>query len=323
MSLRPLLDAYAPQGEDEIAPLGRMRALFALGPAALRRDHLDPGHFTASALVLSPNRTRIALIWHPRLKRWLQPGGHLEPDDPGPLEAARREVAEELGIDGLELLGEGIFDIDIHEIPANPREGAHQHFDLRFAFVAPHVDTRGELEARWVPLHEVGAVESDASVMRAVNRLRARLNQPMPPADVPMDDDAYAALIASFEDQRLPFQVWRHHRTHLIVAAWYLRHHAEAEALERMRSGILAMLEANGVRNTPTNGYHETLTRAWLRLVAAQLAESPALPLPEQARRALVALADQDVLLRHYTAARLLSPEARACWVEPDLAPLP
>lgn len=323
MNLAALLDSYEPADAAELEYLERMRALADVGPVALRRDHLDPGHFTASALVLSPNRCKVALVWHPKLARWLQPGGHLEPEDASPLEAARREVAEELGIDDLEQVGEGIFDIDIHDIPARPREGAHQHFDLRFAFVAPHTRTRGELEARWVHLHEVSEVESDASVMRAVSRLRARLNQPMPPAEVPEDQDAYAALVARFEDQRLPFQVWRHHRTHLIVATWYLAQHGEAGALERIRAGILAMLEANGVRNTPTNGYHETLTRAWLSLVAAQLARSPDLPPPALARRVLEGLADQNVLLRYYSEARLLSPEARAGWVEPDLAPLP
>lgn len=171
MHIAPLLDAYTPADPREAAFLVQMRALAALGPAANRRDHLDPGHFTASAFVLSPDRGSLALLFHPKLRRWLQPGGHLEATDTSPLAAALREIEEEIGLTGLTPLGDGLFDIDVHDIPANPREGAHQHFDLRFAFVAPVWTLDGEHEARWVPLAQVNDVESDASVMRAVGKL--------------------------------------------------------------------------------------------------------------------------------------------------------
>jgi 8-oxo-dGTP pyrophosphatase MutT (NUDIX family) len=40
---------------------------------------------------------RIGLIHHPRLHRWMLPGGHVEPDE-NPAEAALREVREETGL---------------------------------------------------------------------------------------------------------------------------------------------------------------------------------------------------------------------------------
>jgi len=61
------------------------------------------------------------------------------------LAAAQREVREETGVAELLPLGvrgvpgelvEGIFDVDVHQIPANSREGAHAHFDVRYAFEA-------------------------------------------------------------------------------------------------------------------------------------------------------------------------------------------
>ncbi|HWZ90456.1 MAG TPA: NUDIX domain-containing protein, partial [Polyangiaceae bacterium] len=92
--------------------------------------------------------------------------------------AARREVAEEVGLGELEPLttSHALFDVDIHAIPPHKLELAHEHFDVRFAFVAKTRDFRRSEEVadvRWVPLGEVDAVTSDRSVLRAVQKLRA------------------------------------------------------------------------------------------------------------------------------------------------------
>lgn len=174
MTLTELLDRYSPTDLREQDYLAQMRMLALEGDAALRRDHFDPGHFTASAFVLSPDGRNIALILHPKLRRWLQPGGHLELEDAGPLQATLREVAEEIGLSELEPLGEGLFDIDVHEIPKTFREPAHQHFDLRFAFTSRALQLDGEHEARWVRLEHVNEIGSDASVTRAVGKLLRR-----------------------------------------------------------------------------------------------------------------------------------------------------
>ena len=96
------------------------------------------GHITGSGFVLS-RAGRVLLIHHCALDRFLQPGGHVDRDET-PLEAARREVAEETGLHGLELLSCSDFltpwDVDSHEIPAKPKRGepAHVHHDFRYLF---------------------------------------------------------------------------------------------------------------------------------------------------------------------------------------------
>ncbi|MBV9013858.1 MAG: NUDIX domain-containing protein [Pseudonocardiales bacterium] len=56
-------------------------------------------HATASVFLFAcdDNTWRIGLIRHPRLGKWMLPGGHVEPDE-NPAEAALREVAEETGL---------------------------------------------------------------------------------------------------------------------------------------------------------------------------------------------------------------------------------
>jgi 8-oxo-dGTP pyrophosphatase MutT (NUDIX family) len=141
------------------------------------RDHYVPGHFTASAFILSPEGDALLLIHHRKLGRWLQPGGHVEPSDADLLAAARREAAEEVGGRDLTLdpRGSGVFDLDVHTIPAHGASPQHEHFDVRFLFRSP---TRRVVEgeeidgARWVPLAQLARdPAADASVLRAVRKL--------------------------------------------------------------------------------------------------------------------------------------------------------
>ena len=142
------------------------------------REHYRPGHFTCSSFVLSPDSTSLLLIYHSKLKRWLQPGGHTEPGDPDVFAAAHREALEETGIDGLQLVdGLVLFDLDIHLIPGRGDEAAHEHFDLRFLFQASGWEALAgsdAMDARWVGFADVNNHESDISVMRAVEKLRLR-----------------------------------------------------------------------------------------------------------------------------------------------------
>ena len=113
------------------------------------------------------------LIRHRRLGRWLQPGGHIDPGDDGPLAAAVREATEETGAGPFAVLG-GVFDLDIHAIPAIAREPVHRHFDVRFLLraaerrVAPSAGTE---TSRWVSRDAVSGFTSDRSVHRAVAKL--------------------------------------------------------------------------------------------------------------------------------------------------------
>ena len=79
-----------------------------------------------------------------------------------------------------------------------------------------------------------------------------------------------------------------------------------------------------GGANTESSGYHETITAAYITLLAEFLeACPPGLPLAEcLARLWATPLAERDMLFTFYSRERLFSTDARARWVDPDLAPL-
>jgi len=178
-SLHTLLLDYPATTLREKEARSRMLDLLERVEDPFGRTTVAPGHFTASSFVLNPTSDRVLLIRHRTLGLWLQPGGHFEESDEDLEDAARREVLEETGIGDLEELQDfpGLFDIDIHSIPANPKRGepAHQHFDLRLAFIArsDRITVCDEvIDARWVPLGDVAALGSDESVLRCTRRLQ-------------------------------------------------------------------------------------------------------------------------------------------------------
>ena len=143
-----------------------------------------------------------------------------------------------------------------------------------------------------------------------------------------MDDRDF---LRAFEAAAIPAARWTH-RDHVRMAFLYLRDHPFEASLARIRDGIKALNLANGGQNTATSGYHETVTVAWATLVRDAIRSAgtavPAdqkAPLADSARFLAVhaELLDKDRLRRHYSKDRLMSAEARAAFVAPDLEPLP
>lgn len=142
---------------------------------SLRKD------FTATGYVINPERTKILVIFHNKLQKWLPAGGHLEPNEL-PHEAALREVLEETGVcariirDDPEMGLYGEVDCQIPRpysilyqiIPQSKKDVEHIHVDFVYAMEAEE----GELDRRceevsnvaWLTKDEIFASECFDSV---------------------------------------------------------------------------------------------------------------------------------------------------------------
>ena len=135
-----------------------------------------------------------------------------------------------------------------------------------------------------------------------------------PKTELPLSSDAeIAELVGQFEACTLPYEHWTH-RAHLAVALHYLRAMPATTALDRLRHHIQLFNRTVG----DPGGNHETITRMFVRKVAAHLAANPDTHLPT-ATNELARDCDSIWLLTHYTKDRLWSPQARSEWLEPDL----
>jgi hypothetical protein len=110
------------------------------------------------------------------------------------------------------------------------------------------------------------------------------------------------------------------HRAHVRVAYVYLVEHDTDEAIACMRTALLAFLEHHAI---PPAKYHETLTRAWIFAVRHFMATSAGTNSADAFLTENPDLLDSKIMLTHYSAAVLFSPEARATFVEPDTSPIP
>ena len=137
-----------------------------------------------------------------------------------------------------------------------------------------------------------------------------------------MTDSELEDLVRRFGDCTLSKPEWTH-AAHLAVGLWHVSRYGRADALPRLRAGISRLNESHGTANTATGGYHETVTRAYVELLAAFAARHADEPVAARVVALLAdPLSDRKALLRFYSRGRLDSVEARLGWAEPDLAPL-
>lgn len=108
------------------------------------------------------------------------------------------------------------------------------------------------------------------------------------------------------------------HPSHVRLTLIYLARHGVDETRRCMADGLLLFATMKG----HPEKFHVTITRAWLELIDSARRLHPAARDPEALVAACPALLDKGALRRFYSPERLDSDDARAGWVEPDLAPI-
>lgn len=145
-------------------------------PDAMLRS-CAPHHVTASALVISHDHSRVALVLHRKFGRWLQTGGHVEPHDNDLVAAALREATEESGIAGLVIDPTPVW-LSRHRVNCWP---GGDHLDVQFVAIAPpdaivQVSEESE-QIAWWHTDELPP-DADVSVRELVQAAVLRLASP-------------------------------------------------------------------------------------------------------------------------------------------------
>lgn len=141
----------------------------------LKRD------FTATGYVVNPARTKILVIFHKKLQKWLPAGGHMESNEL-PHEAALREVFEETGVmarivsddPNMGLMGKvdcqipRPYSVLYQIIPQNSKDVEHIHVDFVYAMEADESELKCQLEevsrVEWLTKDEILASDCFDSV---------------------------------------------------------------------------------------------------------------------------------------------------------------
>lgn len=137
------------------------------------------GHLTGSALVVDPSTQQVLLLFHAKVQRWLQPGGHADGD--GDLaHVALREAHEETGIDGLRVVTPAI-DLDVHVFRSSSgADPDHLHLDVRHLVLAPAgarpTGNHESEQLRWVAVADLPAYDVDPGTIRMASAGLAALD---------------------------------------------------------------------------------------------------------------------------------------------------
>jgi hypothetical protein len=122
----------------------------------------------------------------------------------------------------------------------------------------------------------------------------------------------------------LPREEWTH-EAHLAATTYLLLKRPDVDLDKALPGIIRAYNESVGGVNSDSEGYHETITRVFLRGVRLFLAEADLRePLHELVNALLLSpMGRRDWPLRFYSPKRLFSVEARRSFVRPDIASIP
>ncbi|MCP1382313.1 NUDIX hydrolase [Runella salmonicolor] len=135
---------------------------------------LQIGHVTGSAWIVDETQTSALLMHHRKLDKWFQPGGHADGES-DILKVALKEAQEETGLEDIRILSTQIFDVDVHLIPANAKDPAHYHYDIRFLFQSdsqkPLLINNESKDLAWVKLPDIQRYNDSDSILRMVKKM--------------------------------------------------------------------------------------------------------------------------------------------------------
>lgn len=123
-------------------------------------------------------------------------------------------------------------------------------------------------------------------------------------------------FVRAFEARTLPRELFTH-AGHVRAGWWYLTHYPLGEAIDRFRAGLRAYATALGAPHK----YHETMTIAWLLLIAERLDDrSRLLTWPAFAERYPELFERETMLRTYYSEDVLQSDRAKRSFVMPRSA---
>lgn len=160
-NLRKALMGYVPIDEQEAADREMMLSALSALQNPLSRENVF-AHFTGSAWIVNPDRTRVLMAWHNIYRTWAWTGGHAD-GEADLLSVALREAREETGIASIRPVTPEIYSLEVLPVNAHVKRGrfvsAHLHLNVTYLLEADdtqplRVKPDENSAVAWLPLRQ-------------------------------------------------------------------------------------------------------------------------------------------------------------------------
>jgi len=172
------IQAYQPTCLQEQQDQKQLLHLLELFSDLLSREN-PLAHFTSSAFIVNPQRTKTLFIHHKIYQTWCWTGGHA--DGQTDLTAvALKEAREETGITNFKLLSTDIASLDILPVIGHLKNGrwvsAHLHLNLAYVLEAqedePLIQNKIETNGlKWLPFDDIPAYSNEPNLLPVYQKL--------------------------------------------------------------------------------------------------------------------------------------------------------
>lgn len=137
-TLKQQLEAYIPFNEQEQCDRALLLEWIESGQNILTRENAV-AHLTASAWVVSPDRSKVLMAYHNLYHSWAWLGGHADGES-DLLGVAIREATEESGIENVRAVSDKIFSIETLCVEGHEKRGryvpCHLHLNVTYLLEA-------------------------------------------------------------------------------------------------------------------------------------------------------------------------------------------
>ncbi|MDE1548880.1 NUDIX hydrolase [Jeotgalibaca caeni] len=181
MDLKKEISAYTPYNEQEAAAKEQILAYLEKEAALLTRENTH-AHFTASAWVLNPTHTKVAMVYHHIYQSWSWVGGHAD-GEADLLKVAIKEAKEETGLKEIKPVHSHIYSIEVLPVAEHVKKGkivpAHLHLNLTYLLEALEeeltVNPAENSAVAWMAFDEAVEKSTEAEMKAIYRKLNEKL----------------------------------------------------------------------------------------------------------------------------------------------------
>lgn len=142
MNLKEQIWHYVPYNSQEAKEQEVILNYMSTFENLLTREN-EFAHFTASAWIVNPERTKVLMAYHNIYQSWSWVGGHAD-GNANLLEVALKETTEETGLMNINPLANTIYSLEILGVPSHEKKGiliaTHLHLNITYLIEASETE---------------------------------------------------------------------------------------------------------------------------------------------------------------------------------------